>query len=121
VNRFAHSQLISVLNGDSTLVPATDGQVVPNLIPLLNDVLHSLTPLAFACALAASPRQRRALLQLSTGGTTTLVVILTAFSWLRSSLTTRRDPRYQAATSPAASQRRIADAASCQDAAVFPL
>lgn len=40
VNRFAHSQLISVLNGDSTLVQATGGQVVLNLVPLVNDVLH---------------------------------------------------------------------------------
>jgi hypothetical protein len=42
-NQFAHSQLISVLNGDSTMVTATGGQVVLNLIPLVNVVLHSVS------------------------------------------------------------------------------
>ena len=139
-NQFTHSQLISVLNGNSTLVSATGGQVVLNLVPLVNDVLHGvsgrlsalfgraitlppisgvpatachalarvthlppsstcgqiplfpaaalvgprrvyraltaatwlvliLTPLAFASALAASPRRRRTLLQMIIGGT----------------------------------------------------
>jgi hypothetical protein len=39
-NRLAHSQLISVLNGDSALVTVTGGEVVLNLLPLVNDVLH---------------------------------------------------------------------------------
>ncbi len=41
-NRLAHSQLISVLNGDSALVTATGGEVVLNLLPLVNDVLHTV-------------------------------------------------------------------------------
>ena len=164
-NQSAHTQLISVLNGNSTLVSATGGQVVLNLVPLINDALHSisgtlsdmtggtitvpplstipaaacqvlsdagspacqipvfkaaalarlrhvyrilttatwlvpaLTPLAFASALAASPRRRRTLLCMTTGGTLTLLLALTALSWLQSSLTARADPRYQAVTS----------------------
>jgi hypothetical protein len=43
VNRFAHSQLISVLNGSSALVASTGGQVVLNLAPLINDVLASVS------------------------------------------------------------------------------
>lgn len=42
-NQSAHSQLISVLNGNSALVSATGGQVVLNLIPLVNDVLHNIS------------------------------------------------------------------------------
>jgi hypothetical protein len=42
-NRLAHSQLISVLNGDSALVTATGGDVVLNLLPLVNHVLHTLS------------------------------------------------------------------------------
>jgi hypothetical protein len=42
-NRSAHSQPISVLNGDSTLVSATGGQLVLNLIPLINDALHGIS------------------------------------------------------------------------------
>ena len=171
VNRFTHSQLISVLNGDSTLVTTTSGQVVLNLVPLVNGVLHDisgrlsdlsggaitlhpisgipaaachalarvshrpvsatcgqiplfpatalsgprrayralttatwlvliLTPLAFASALAAAPapRRRRTLLQMTIGGTLTLLVTLTALSRLQSTLITRGDPRYQAMT-----------------------
>ena len=41
-NRFAHAQLISVLNGNSTLVRATGKQVTLNLIPLVSDVLHGI-------------------------------------------------------------------------------
>jgi hypothetical protein len=166
VNRFAHSQLISVLNGDSALVPATGGQIVLNLVPLVNDVLHGifgqlssmthgavslpfvstipavachvlprasspacaqvplfpasalagprhvyrilvavtwlvlvLTPLAFASALAASPRRRRTLLQMAIGGTLTLFAAGTVLSWLRSSLIARAGLRDQATTS----------------------
>jgi hypothetical protein len=170
VNRFAHSQLISVLNGDSTLVASTGGQVVLNLVPLVNEVLHGisgrlsdlaggaitvhpvngipaaachaldrvshrpqsstcgqiplfpaaalagprqvfraltaatwlvlvLTPLAFACALAASPRRRRTLLQMAIGGTLTLLAVTIALSRLLSTLITRGDPRYQPVTS----------------------
>lgn len=166
VNRFAHSQLISVLNGDSTLVQATGGQVVLNLVPLVNDVLHrisgqlssmtrsaislpsvstipaaacrvlprssslacaqiplfpaaalagprhayriliaatwlapALTALAFASALAASPRRRRTLLQMTTSSTLILLTAGTALSWLCSSLAFRAVPRYHALTS----------------------
>lgn len=165
-NRLAHSQLISVLNGDSALVTATGGEVVLNLLPLVNDMLHTvsgqlsamtggavslspvttipaaacnaitgtassactqiplfpaaalagprpayrilvaitslvlmLTPLALAGALAASPRRRRTLLQMTIGGMLTLLAVMTAVSWGRSSLIDRAAPRYQAVTS----------------------
>jgi hypothetical protein len=42
-NTFTHSQLISVLNGDSRLISATHGEVVLNLVPLINDVLHGIS------------------------------------------------------------------------------
>jgi hypothetical protein len=47
-NRLAHDQLISVLNGDSALVTATGGQVVLNLLSLVNDVLHAVSGLLSA-------------------------------------------------------------------------
>lgn len=166
MNRFAHSQLISVLNGDSALVQATGGQWVLNLVPLINDVLHgvsrqlssmtrkalslpsvsaipaaacrvrprtnslacaqiplfpatalagprhiyriliaatwlvlALAPLAFASALAASPRRRRTLLQMSISSALILLAVSTAVCWLRSSLVARAVPRYHALTS----------------------
>ena len=164
-NRLAHDQLIGVLNGDSGLVTATGGEVVLNLLPLVNDVLHTvsgllsamtgsavslplvtaipaaachaitgtassactqipllpaaalagprhayrllvatlalvlmLTALALAGALAASPRRRRTLLQLTIGGTLTVLVVMTAVSWGQASLIDRAAPRYQAVT-----------------------
>jgi uncharacterized BrkB/YihY/UPF0761 family membrane protein len=46
-NRLAHRQLISVLNGGSALVKVTGGEVVLNLLPLVNDVLRTvLRPLS---------------------------------------------------------------------------
>jgi hypothetical protein len=39
---FAHAQLLSVLNGNSKAVTTTNGQVVLNLVPLLNSALQSL-------------------------------------------------------------------------------
>jgi hypothetical protein len=165
-NRLAHSQLIGVLNGDSALVTATGGEVVLNLLPLVNDVLHTfsgqlpamtggavslppvtaipaaachaitgtassactqiplfpaaalagprhayrilvgmtslvlmLTPLALVGALAASPRRRRTLLQMTIGGTLTVLAVMTAVSWGQSSLIDRAAPRYRAVTS----------------------
>jgi hypothetical protein len=165
-NRLAHSQLIGVLDGDSALVTATGGEVVLNLLPLVNDVLHTvsrhlsamtggavslspvttipaaacraitraasaactqiplfpaaalagprhvyrilvatlslvltLTTLALAGALAASPCRRRTLLQLTIGGTLALLVVMTAASWGQASLIGRAAPRYQAVTS----------------------
>ena len=165
-NRVAHSQLISVLNGDDALVTAAGGEVVLNLLPLVNDVLHNvsgplsamtdgvvslppittipaaachaitktassactqiplfpagalagprhayrilvstsslvpmLTTLALAGALAASPRRRRTLLQVTIGGTLTVLAVMTAVSWGQSSLIDRAAPRYQAVTS----------------------
>jgi hypothetical protein len=163
-NRLAHRQLISVLNGDSALVTAIGGEVVLNLLPLVNDVLHTvsgplsaltgravslpavttlpaaacraisrtassactqiplfpaaalagprhvyrilvatlvlgLTTLALAGALAVSPRRRRTLLQLTIGGTLTVLAVMTAVSWGQSSLIDRAAPRYQAVTS----------------------
>ena len=41
-NRFAHAQLITVLNGDSKALQTTDGQVVLNLVPLLNEALKNV-------------------------------------------------------------------------------
>jgi hypothetical protein len=159
-NRFAHAQVISLLNGTSTLMPATGRQVTLNLIPLVSDVLRGivrrlpaaigrritlptlgaiaaacqvpgrvrapqciqiplfpaaalirlrhayriltattwlaliLTPLAFAGALAVSPRRPRTLLGLTAGGTLTLVIALIMLNWLQSSLTAHT-PRYK--------------------------
>jgi hypothetical protein len=39
---FAHTQLLSVLNGNSKAVTTTNGQVVLNLVPLFNAALHNL-------------------------------------------------------------------------------
>ena len=47
-NRFSHAQLISVLNGDSTAVRTTNGQVVLNLVPLLNEALKDVQARASA-------------------------------------------------------------------------
>lgn len=170
VNRFTHSQLISVLDGDSTAVATTGGQVVLNLLPVVNGVLNSvsgrlstltrgavtlppvktipaavchalaaishgpssmtcgqlplfpastlggprlvfqaltdgtalalvLTPLAFAGALAATRRRRRTLLQMTIGGTLTLLAVLVALSVLKSTLVSQASPHYQAVTS----------------------
>src|SRR5512142_339688 len=165
-NRLAHRQLIRVLAGDSALVTATGGEVVLNLLPLVNDVLRAvsrplsamtggavslppvtaipaaachaitgtgssactqiplfpaaalarprhayrllvvmlslvlmLTALAFAGALAASPRRRQTLLQMTIGGTLTVLIVMTAVSWGQSGLIDRAAPRYQAVTS----------------------
>jgi hypothetical protein len=88
-NRLAHSQLISVLNGDSAVVTAAGGEVV----------LYLLTTLAAVGALAASPRRRRTLLQMTIGGTLAVLTLMTAVSWGQSSLIDRAAPRYQAVTS----------------------
>jgi hypothetical protein len=42
-NRFAHAQLVSVLRGSNTTLQTTNGQVVLNLVPLLNVALQSLS------------------------------------------------------------------------------
>ena len=39
----AHSQLISILNGNSTAVATTNGEVVLNLAPLVSDVLRRIS------------------------------------------------------------------------------
>jgi hypothetical protein len=165
-NRLAHSQLIGVLNGDSAVVTTTGGEVMLNLLPLVNDVLHTasgplqamaghavplppvtaipasachaiggtassactqiplfpaaalagprhyyrvlvdilwlvliLTALTFASALAASPRRRLTLLQMSIGGALTVLIVAAAASWGQASLIDRAAPRYQALTS----------------------
>jgi hypothetical protein len=41
-NRFAHAQLVAVLRGDSKTVQTSNGQVVLNLVPLLNAALQSV-------------------------------------------------------------------------------
>ena len=58
-----------------------------------------LAPLAFACALAASRRQRRTLLQMAIGGTLTLLAVTIALARLLSGLSTRAAPPYQAVAS----------------------
>jgi hypothetical protein len=120
-NTVAHSQLIALLNGNSTLVQPSGGQVVLNLAPLPKipflpatalagprKVYHVLTaattlvlilaPLAFAGALAASPNRRRTLLQMALGVTLTLVLADFAADRLQSILITRAAPPYQALT-----------------------
>jgi hypothetical protein len=165
-NRLAHSQLIGVLNGDSATVTTTGGEVMLNLLPLVNDVLRNvsellsavggrtvalppvsaipaaachavgaaassactqvplfpaaalagprhlyrilvgvlslvlvLTMLTLAGALAASPRRRRTLLQMTIGGTLTVLISMAAVSWGQSRLIDRAAPHYQAVTS----------------------
>jgi len=39
-NRFAHAELVGVLRGDDTVLQATNGQVVLNLVPLVNRALQ---------------------------------------------------------------------------------
>jgi hypothetical protein len=58
-----------------------------------------LTALALAGALAVSPRRRRTLLQLTIGGTLTVLTVMTAVFWGQSILIDRAAPRYQAVTS----------------------
>lgn len=40
INRFAHEELVAVLDGDSGLVSSRDGEVYLNLLPLVSDVLE---------------------------------------------------------------------------------
>ncbi|MGB8650778.1 MAG: hypothetical protein WCD35_08965 [Mycobacteriales bacterium] len=40
-NRFAHARLVSVLRGDTKVLQTTNGQVVLNLVPLLNEALKN--------------------------------------------------------------------------------
>jgi len=120
-NTVAHGQLIALLNGNSTLVQPSGGQLVLNLAPLpkipilpatvlagprqVYRVLTAATvlvlilaPLAFAGALAASPDRRRTLLQMALGGTLTLMLADFAADRLQSILITRAAPPYQALT-----------------------
>jgi hypothetical protein len=41
-NRFAHSQFIDIINGDSKAVTTSDGEVVLNLVPMVNEVLADI-------------------------------------------------------------------------------
>lgn len=43
-NRYAHGQLVSVLRGHSNSVRTTNGQVVLNLVPVLNEALKQIQP-----------------------------------------------------------------------------
>jgi hypothetical protein len=43
VNRIAHEQIISVLEGDSTVVTVEEGKVVLNLLPVTNEVLKGVS------------------------------------------------------------------------------
>jgi hypothetical protein len=47
-NRFAQAQLITVLNGDSKALRTTGGQVVLNLVPLVNEALRNVQARASA-------------------------------------------------------------------------
>jgi hypothetical protein len=47
-NRFAHAQLITVLIGDSRALRTTGGQVVLNLVPLVNEALRNVQARASA-------------------------------------------------------------------------
>ena len=120
-NTVAHRQLVALLNGNSTLVQPSGGQVILNLAPLpkipllpatalagprhvyrvltaATDLVLILAPLAFAGALAAAPNRRRTLLQMALGGTLTLALADFAAGRLQSILITRAAPRYQALT-----------------------
>lgn len=41
-NQFAHTQLVTVLRGDSKVLQTTNGQVVLNLVPVVNAALQSI-------------------------------------------------------------------------------
>jgi len=120
-NTATHRQLIAVLNGNSTLIKTAGGAVVLNLAPLpripllpatalagprqayrvltaATALVLILAPLAFAGALAASPRRLRTLLQMALGATLTLVPADVAADRLQSLLITRAAPTYQALT-----------------------
>lgn len=43
-NKYAHGQLVSVLRGHSNAVNTNNGQVVLNLVPLLNEALKQIQP-----------------------------------------------------------------------------
>ena len=43
-NRFAHEQLVKVLKGDSKALVTTNGEVVLNLVPLMNGALQQIGP-----------------------------------------------------------------------------
>ena len=47
-NQFGHEQLVRVLNGDAATVRTTGGQVVLNLVPLLNEALRRVQTRASA-------------------------------------------------------------------------
>lgn len=169
-NRTAHARLVAVLRGDSTVVQSTNGQVVLNLVPILNAALQNaadfvagvvgrpvtlptisssdlpsaacrkvsaaldrplpdtcgqialfpaaklenaqravrafdrgvlalliVTPLLFLGALAASPRRRRTLLQLTVGGLLGLVVVRRVVMWQQDQLVTTGRPENKAA------------------------
>src|SRR4051794_13764669 len=41
-NRFAHTQLVAVLRGDTTVLKATGGQIALNLVPLIEAALRNM-------------------------------------------------------------------------------
>lgn len=45
-NRFAHTQIIAILNGESDIVSAADGRVVLNLLPVVNQALAQISQVA---------------------------------------------------------------------------
>jgi hypothetical protein len=52
-NRFAHTQLVAVLRGDTTVLQATGGQVALNLVPLLEAALRNMQ--GFVSAVVGHP------------------------------------------------------------------
>ena len=52
-NQFAHAQLVAVLRGDSKALQTTDGQVVLNLVPVVNAALQSVE--GFASTVVGKP------------------------------------------------------------------
>ena len=72
---------------------------VYRILVVITSLVLMLTPLALAGALAASPRRRRTLLQMTIGGTLTVLAVMTAVSWGQASLIHHAAPRYQAVTS----------------------
>src|SRR3954471_22278385 len=52
-NRFAHTQLVAVLRGDTTVLKATGGQIALNLVPLLEAALQNMQ--GFVSAVVGHP------------------------------------------------------------------
>lgn len=88
VNRFAHRQLISILNADSPVVQTTGGRVVLNLAPLVNEVLHGISGRLSLTRKSSLARVRIPLFPAAVlAGPRRVYRILTAATWLVLALT----------------------------------